>query len=198
MSLHLQDLLRMKSFIKKIILIPIIGFGLLSLENCCYDDPDCCTDCYEHKEWGYKAVYSNDLDDIVSLEEPRPLRSPGKIYVYNDLLLINEVLKGVHIYNNSDPANPVALNFLKIAGCNDMAMRNGILYTDQFTNLITIRLDSLERELEKNRLLDVFQNFSYYDVAPDSIDVYYECPNPSLGVVVNWVQDSVEYPCYKY
>jgi len=191
----------MKSVLKKFILIPVLAVGILTLENCCYYGEDCCyDDCYtyDYKEWGYKAVYSNDLNDIVSLEPPRPLRSLGKIYVYNNLLLVNEVQKGVHIFDNTDPTNPISLNFLKIIGCNDMAMRNGVLYTDQFNHLITIRLDSLADELEKNRLLDVFQNYAYYDARPDSVDVYYECPDPSLGVVVEWVQDSVEHPCYTY
>lgn len=196
MSLQVE-VSNMKGFLKKFFLIPAIGLAILTLENCCYDGDDCCYECYSHKEWGYKAVYSNDLNDIVSLEAPRALRSPGKIYVYNNLLLINEVQKGLHIYDNTDPANPTALNFLKITGCNDMAMRNGVLYTDQFSNLITIRLDSLQSELEKSRLSDVFSAY-YYDVAPDTVDVYYECPNLSLGVVVDWVQDSVEYPCYTY
>lgn len=188
----------MKSKYQNILLLAVLAITLLTLENCCYDGEDCCYDCEPYKEWGFKAIYSNDLNDIVTLESPRTLKSPGKIYVYDHLLLINEVQKGVHIYDNSDPRNPIALNFLKIAGCNDMAIRNGILYTDQFRNLITIRLDSLSGELAKNRLTDVFKNYAYYDVRPDTMDVYYECPDPTLGVVVNWELDSIEYPCYNY
>ena len=186
----------MKSLLKKFILIPAIGFGILTLENCCYDE-DCCYDCYPERAWGYRPVYSNILDDIVSLEAPRVISNPNKIYTYKNYLLVNEAQKGVHIIDNSNPANPIPLNFLKIVGNNDVAIKNGVLYADQFDNLVTIHLDSLDTKIQKNRLNDVFENFHYYDVAPDEEDVYYECPDLSLGVAVKWVQDSVDYPCYK-
>lgn len=187
----------MKSTLKKFLLIPAIGLGLLTLENCCYDD-DCCYDCEPDTQWGYRPIYSNILNDIISLEEPRALTNPGKIYLYKNYLLINEVQKGVHIIDNSNPQNPVTINFLKIIGNNDVAVKNGVLYADQFDNLVTVHLDSLATNFAKNRLTEVFENFNYYDIAPDEKDVFYECPDPSLGAVVEWVADSVEYPCYNY
>lgn len=189
----------MLSTIKKILIIPLLCLLILSLENCCYD---CCDDCYDGKVWGYRPVYSNRLSDIVSLEDSQPLSRPGKIFIYNDYLLVNELQKGVHIIDNSDPINPTPLHFLKIAGNNDVAVKNGILYADQFSNLVTIRLDSLSTKftdrIATTRLMDVFDSFNEYDIAPDESEVYYECPNPDLGVVVDWVQDSVEYACYNY
>jgi hypothetical protein len=148
--------------------------------------------------WGLRAEYSNDLDDIVQLEEPRSIKNPGKIYSYQDYLLVSEVQKGLHIIDNSDPRNPIPIYFLKIAGSNDIAIRNDVIYTDQFDNLISISLDSFAEELQKKRLLNAFENYSYYDIAPDSLGAYYECPDPTLGVVVNWVADSIDYPCYTY
>lgn len=174
--------------------------GILFLENCCPVGEDCYEDCCfsEYKEWGYKAVYSNELNDIVSLEAPRTVSSPGKIYLYKDYLLVNEVQRGMHIIDNTDPRQPKNIHFLRIEGSNDVAIKNDVLYADQFNNLITVNLDSLTNELEKNRLENVFENYAYYDARPDSTGVYYECPDPYFGVVVDWVQDSVSYPCYSY
>lgn len=185
----------MKPFIKKILIIPALIVLMLSLENCCYD---CCDDCYRMTEWGFRPVYSNLLDDIVALEESRVISSPGKIYLYKNYLLVNEAQKGVHIIDNSNPRNPIPLNFLKIIGNNDVAVKNGVLYADQFQNLVTIRLDSLETKLTRKRITDVFDNFNFYEISPDEPGVFYECPDPSLGVVVEWVADSVDYPCYNY
>ncbi len=187
----------MKQRFKKLVLLPLIGLAILTLENCCYDE-DCCYDCYPETVWGLRPVYSNALDDIVSLEPPRVISNPSKIYLYKNYLLVNEAQKGVHIIDNSDPRNPIPLNFLQIIGNNDVAVKNGVLYADQFENLVTIHLDSLENQLSKNRIVDVFENFGFYDVMPDEPDVYYECPDPSQGVVVDWVSDSVDYPCYSY
>lgn len=188
----------MKSLFHKSILITAICIGLLTLENCCYDDDCCYDDCGPYREWGYRPVYSNLLEDIILLEEPRTVVNPSKIYIYKNYLLVIERQQGVHIIDNMDPRNPTPINFLKIVGNNDVAIKNGVLYADQFENLVSIQLDSLETKLVKNRTTEVFENFDYYDVAPDEPDVYYECPDPSLGVVVEWVADSVDYPCYKY
>lgn len=185
----------MNQFHRKFLLVLTAGILLILLENCCYDG---CCDCGPYKEWGYKPVYSNDLNDIVKLEDPKPLKNPGKIYSYKNYLLVNEVQQGLHIIDNTDPTNPIQTHFLTIAGSNDVAIKNDIIYADQFNNLIVVSLDSIAGIIEKKRLPEVFENYAYYDVSPEEEGVYYECPDPSLGVVVNWVADSVEYPCYKY
>ena len=197
MSLQL-DMTPLLSHVKKLLLVPLMGIGLLTLEHCCYDEDCCYDDCGPYTEWGFRPVYSNSLTDIVALEKPRTINTPSKIYLYKHYLLVNEAQKGVHIIDNRDPGNPVPLNFLKIIGNNDVAIKNGVLYADQFENLITIRLDSLTTNLTPQRLSDVFENVNYYDISPDQRDVFYECPNPSLGAVVKWLPDSVDYPCYKY
>lgn len=187
---------------KRILLIPLAIILLISLENCCYDD-GCCygnDDCgnYPYTEWGFKPEYSTDLNDIIQLEDPRPLRNPGKIYSYKNYLLVNEIQTGLHIFDNTDPRNPIATHFLKIAGSNDVAIKNDVVYADQFNNLVVISLDSLAEVLDKKLIAEAFQNYANYDVSPPDKDVYYECPDPAFGVVVNWVADSVDYPCYKY
>lgn len=183
---------------KRILLIPLSAILLISLENCCYDE-DCCYDCNgRYIEWGFKPEYSNDLNDIVKLEDSRPLQYPGKIYSYKNYLLVNEIQEGLHIFDNTDPRNPVPINFLKIAGSNDVAIKNDVIYADQFNNLVIVSLDSLAGIVEKKLLSEAFQNYANYNVTPPDDGVYYECPDASLGVVVNWVADSVEYPCYNY
>ncbi|MEO9474205.1 MAG: hypothetical protein ABJG41_01680 [Cyclobacteriaceae bacterium] len=186
----------MKTAYQRILLLLLAGILLITLENCCYYD---CCDCdYNVREWGLKPEYSTDLNDIVKLEDARPLRNPAKIYSYKHYILVNEPQQGMHIIDNSDPRNPEPIQFLKIAGSNDVAIKNDVIYADQFDNLIIIALDSLTDVMEKKLLPDVFENYGYYDVVPEEKDVYYECPDPSYGVVVNWVADSVDYPCYNY
>ncbi|MEM6643318.1 MAG: hypothetical protein AAF616_10085 [Bacteroidota bacterium] len=188
----------MKSIVRNFLLIPVLVIGILTLENCCYDDDCCYGDCDPQREWGLKAVYSNDLDDIIALEQPRSLVNPSKIYLYRQYLLVNEAQKGIHIFDNSDPRNPLPLHFLKILGGNDVAIKDDVLYADQFDNLVSISLASVADKLEKERLEDVFRNFNAYDVRPEESEVYYECPDPALGTVIDWVADSVDYPCYTY
>ncbi len=177
-------------------------YSVFHLGACCYgedDGDDDCYCCYEpKKEWGYKPIYSTDPDDIIRLEDPQALKNPGKIYSFRNYLLVNEVNRGFHIIDNSDPGSPVQTQFLRIEGSNDVAIRNGVIYADQFQNLVIVRLDSLTEVIEKKFLPNVLENYGYYDIGPDIPDVYYECPDPYSGVVVDWYADSVEYPCYAY
>ncbi|MFB1004080.1 MAG: hypothetical protein QMC70_08085, partial [Bacteroidia bacterium] len=70
------------------------------------------------KVLGLKPIYGNidDLATMISTTDNQPMQSVGKIYVYEDKLLINEVGKGVHIFNNADPRNPSPLKFINIPG----------------------------------------------------------------------------------
>jgi hypothetical protein len=61
---------------------------------------------------GFKPVYGGieDIQKLITTTTAQPLKSVGKIYTYGNLLLINEVGKGVHVYDNQDPSAPVNLN----------------------------------------------------------------------------------------
>ena len=63
------------------------------------------------------------------------IESPGKIYIYKDYLLINEPSKGIHIFDNKNPANPINLSFIPIEGNVDLAINSNILYADNYVDL---------------------------------------------------------------
>lgn len=66
------------------------------------------------------------------------LSDPGKIYVYGDYLFVNEINKGVHIIDNSNPAKPINTRFINIPGNVDIAVRGNTLYADIFTDMVTL------------------------------------------------------------
>jgi len=108
----------------------------------------------------------------VSFEEPRELQDPGKIYFYNDLILINEIRKGLHWIDNSDPASPIQLGFLPIPGNHDVSVQNGILYADAYTDLVTIDITNLNSPQLIDREEDVFT--THYHAAQNGITSHYE------------------------
>ena len=89
-------------------------------------------------------VQGENFRQPVEAEPARTLSEPGKIYVYGDYLLINEKEKGIHIYNNANPAAPEPIVFLPIPGNVDMAVSNGLLYADSYVDLITIDISNPE------------------------------------------------------
>ncbi|MGN0004096.1 MAG: LVIVD repeat-containing protein [Sphingobacterium composti] len=95
---------------------------------------------------------------------PKPLTESGKIYIFKDYLFINEPLKGIHIYNNSNPATPKPISFLNIPGNVDMAVKDNVLYADSFVDLLTFDLSHPDKPTLLNRIEDVFKQLYYYDI----------------------------------
>lgn len=59
----------------------------------------------------------------------------GKIYAYENYVLVNDIEKGIHIIDNTNPNAPVKIAFLHIPGNVDMAIKNNILYADSWIDL---------------------------------------------------------------
>ncbi|PZX55730.1 LVIVD repeat-containing protein [Algoriphagus chordae] len=95
---------------------------------------------------------------IISTEPAQPLDNPGKIYIYEDYLFINEPTKGIHILNNADPSNPINLSFIPIAGNVDMAVNGKILYADNYVDLLAFDLSNINDIKLVKRVEDVFKH----------------------------------------
>lgn len=143
---------------------------------------------------GYKPVYGDSSEFYLSIQEAKPISLAGKIYSYQNLLIVNEVGKGIHIYDNSDPANPENLMYLSIPGNHDVAIKNGILYADSFGDLLA--LEVTEDTVVVLKRLEGLLNFSS-DLPPET-NVYFECIDDSKGFVIGWTQTELDNPkCYR-
>jgi len=78
------------------------------------------------------------FENSVSIIGAQPVVKSGKIYVKGDLLFVNDVNKGFHIYNCSNPNTMVAVAFLNIPGATDLAMRGNVIYINQAVDLVTL------------------------------------------------------------
>lgn len=109
----------------------------------------------------YGSTYVPMLMDRTELEasvqlvpSSMPLTNPGRIYVYRNWLLLVEKYKGIHLIDNTDPAVPLRKAFLRVPGCQSMAVGNGILYVDNAVDLVGVHIDlaSLQaNEVARNR-----------------------------------------------
>jgi hypothetical protein len=93
--------------------------------------------------------------NAVELKTARELKNPGKIYIKEDMILINEMGKGIHLVYNENPAEPQKVGFLKIPGNIDVAMKGDILYADNYMDLLAINSQTGEIKRVKN----AFKNF---------------------------------------
>ena len=103
-------------------------------------------------------VYKTPLEFRTGIraESPRALHKPGKIYAFQQYLFINERQEGIHVIDNSDPANPKNLAFWAIEGNVDMAIRGNYLYADQYVDLLTIDIGDLQNPRLVCRTQDAF------------------------------------------
>ena len=130
----------------------------------------------------YKPVYMDRdaFEASVSIEKSNSIDKAGKIYVYQNYLFINEKNKGFHVYDNTDPANPKAIKYIKTPGATDMAIKNDAIYINQARDLIAIKLSA---DLQSLTITKRVQNIFPEMLSPDGFNAY----TPEGKVLINWV-----------
>lgn len=114
--------------------------------------------------------------------EPVEITLPGKIYFKDGFLFVNEYGKGIHVIDNSDPANPEKIAFYEIMGNVDMAIKGNILYADSYIDLVAIDITDINDPKEVGRLMNIFP-----EVVPEGDRWYpYAMVDKSKGVIINW------------
>lgn len=119
----------MKTFTKTI--LPVLAVLILS---------GCLKDKVSRTYTLFTPVYKNKQEVLreITGKPARSMENPGKIYVYGNYLFVNEINKGVHVIDNSNPSNPVKKSFLNIPGNVDIAVKGNILYADIYTDMLTL------------------------------------------------------------
>lgn len=129
-------------------------------------------------------VYMNfsDFRQAVKKSSPIGLSVPGKIYFKDNYLYINENQQGVHVFDNTNPAEPVELTFIEIPGNVDIAIKGNVLFADSFIDLVAIDISDPMNPVEIDRVENAFPN-----VLPP-LDYTYPVYGLDFdkGVVVGW------------
>ena len=151
--------------------LAFFAFILVSLTSCLKDDCN-----REVTYTNYTPIFKT-LDEIrngvVINESAREMCNPGKIYFYNDYIFINEGRDGVHIIDNSNPANPVNIGFISIPGNEDISIKNGLLYANSYIDLLTINVSDVQNVSVVSRTENVFPPI-WEDIQNNQVLMYYE------------------------
>lgn len=138
-----------------------------------------------------------DLRNAVKITTSRDLVNTGKIYFKDGYIFVNEELKGIHIIDNQNPANPQNIGFIEIPGNVDIAIKDNILYADSYIDLVAIDISDVTNPAEVNRVEDVFP---YTTPAPENEDYRVAKVDEEKGVVIDWeikkVRQEMEYHYY--
>jgi hypothetical protein len=150
---------------------------------------------------GNSPVYLSyeDLRAAVKIETSRDIEKPGKIYFKDNYIFINEIMKGVHVLDVSDPASPENVGFIEIPGNVDIAIKEDVLYADSYVDLVAIDVSDLDDVKEVGRVEDIFP----YTVPEYDTEYRLGEIDEEKGVVVEWqlkeIKQEIEqyyYPIY--
>lgn len=167
----------MKKSIIKLLSLVLIGM-LLFINSSCNDT---CKSIRTYRTNVLERIALKDLPKTIAIEAAKELEKPGKIYVKDNYLFITEEKKGIHVIDNSNPARPINLSFIKVAGNGDMAIKDNMLYIDNYTDLVALDITDPKNIKEAGRLQLAFVNpninnfggsYWFYDAANQSVGYY--------------------------
>lgn len=97
-----------------------------------------------HSYTWYVPVYKTKAEVRANIKSNAPvdLNTTGKLYIYGNYIFLNEVDKGIHVIDNTDPSHPRNMAFISIPGNVDLAVKDNILYADLYTDLVAIDISN--------------------------------------------------------
>lgn len=157
----------------------LLSFMAIILPACVKDK---CTSRYSYWEPVYKT--KAEVRANVKNNTSKEIERPGKIYIQGNYIFLNEVDKGIHIIDNSNPAAPRQVSFVDIPGNLDMAVKGNILYADFYTDLVAIDISNPQSVVVKKFTENVF---------PERVWGNGFSPNPNM-VIADWIKKDTVVP----
>ncbi|MGB3466345.1 MAG: hypothetical protein WBA74_13790 [Cyclobacteriaceae bacterium] len=144
---------------------------------------------------GLAPIYeSPEVAYRVEIRDPKDIVNPGKIFAYKQFLIVTIINEGFHVIDNSDPVSPRTVFFIAIPGNTDVAVKDDIFFANNYNDLVSFTFDASRNLQIIERLSDAMQNAT----APLDSNTYFECVDPSKGVVIGWESKLLDNPkCYK-
>ncbi|MDR0413021.1 MAG: hypothetical protein LBH61_04380 [Dysgonamonadaceae bacterium] len=115
------------------------------------------------------------------------LTAVGKICFYNGFLYISDPGKGIHIIDNTNPANPQVTGYIELVGNYDLTVHDDLLYADTWIDLVWFDVSNPSRPVLKGRIENLFP-----DAFPATLNEYgydYELCRTGIEkerIVVGW------------
>jgi hypothetical protein len=153
---------------------------LAQLILCAYILQGCFKDTVSKTYTLYIPVYKTNEEVRANIKSSTPtdIKNPGKMFVYGQYIFLNEVDKGIHIIDNTNPSSPVNKYFINIPGNLELAVTGNILYADLYADLVTIDISNPAAIQVKKFIDNAFPNRKYSNGFS---------PNPA-SIIVDWIK----------
>lgn len=152
---------------KRLLVVAVSALTLLSA---------CMKDNVAERYTFYRPVYKtrDEVKANIKSNSPQPIQQPGKIVVRDHYVFLNEIDKGIHVIDITDPAKPLNTAFIEIPGCVDLAVKGTYLYADCYTDLVTMDITNPLQISVKQFLNGVFPHRYYQGFKADTSKVIKE------------------------
>ena len=166
--------------------ICLLSAMAFAFSSCLKDE---CKQFYSYKVFTPVYLSYNDLRKPITTSTSATLQDIGKIYYKAPFIFVNEVNKGIHVIDNSDPSSPQNVAFINIPGNLDIAVKDNILYADSYIDLVAIDISDPLHAQEIWRDQQVFDQRMYQG---------WWSGDATMGVITDWVErdTTVEQDCY--
>ena len=137
---------------------------------------DHCTRTYSY----FVAVYktTDEVRANIKSNQPKEIERPGKLFIKGDYIFLNDIDKGIHIIDNSNPSSPKNIAFIDIPGNMDLAVKGDNLYVDFYTDLVTLDITNPLQVTVKSIIDNAFPDRQYVNGLRANQN----------QVIVDWVQ----------
>lgn len=163
----------------------------------------------------YTPVYETTVKVKANIKSdgPEEVENPGKIVLLGNYIFLNEIDKGIHVIDNSNPSSPRNVAFINIPGNMDLALKGNTLYADLYSDLVTLDISdplnvTLKKYMENIFPYRAYGNGFYNDNSKKIVDwvkkdtaVAQSCsggnfitPNPNVYMDMGVAQNSSSVP----
>ena len=121
---------------------------------------------------------------------PKPIKAPGKIFLYGNYIFMNEMDKGIHVIDNSNPASPSRIGYINIPGNLDLAVKGSYLYADSYSDLVVFDISNPVNVTPVKFMNNVFKEADRFwgnETNPDNV-----------SVIVDYVERDTTVDCETY
>ena len=129
----------MKKYLSFLVTTFIFGFISILFTGCLKDT------CSHSKTYSwFEPLYKTSAEVRANIKSnpARDIQNPGKLFIIGNYIYLNEVDKGIHIIDNSNPSSPKNIAFIDIPGNLDLAVKGNRLYADLYTDLVTLDISN--------------------------------------------------------
>lgn len=137
-----------KHLLQKLLLVAIIA----TLVSGCFKDTG--TRTYKLYTPVFQTIQT--VRAAIKNELPQPITSVGKMVIYSNYIFLNELNRGIHIIDNTNPASPINKAFIKIPGNENLAIKDNMLFADCYTDLLAIDITNPDNIVLKNAIDNLF------------------------------------------